>query len=277
MSEPITIPALAPAQADLFWFMGPDAVRFLNDLVSQEVAAAPIGSVRRSLLLTPQGKMQFQMWLLRGEARVGVMVEDGLGGSLVETLRRYLIRVDVEIAKSADPVALVVGEGVEQGRWKESDGSLVADVSWAGLRRALVVGDIPTLPVLEGDVYTSLRIRAGEPVMGRDVDENTIPQETGLVRASVSFEKGCFLGQELVARLDSRGGRVNRHLRIMEVDGTAGVGSAVTKDGEPVGEVSSAADGLALALLHRRVEPGDEVQVAGLTAHVRSVPENPET
>ncbi|MGC2240099.1 MAG: hypothetical protein WA726_04620 [Acidimicrobiia bacterium] len=277
MSEPITIPALAPAQADFFWFMGPDAVRFLNDLVSQEVAAAPIGSVRRSLLLTPQGKMQFLMWLLRGEARVGVMVEDGLGDSLVETLRRYLIRVDVEIAESADPVALVVGEGVEQGRWKESDGSLVADVSWAGLRRALVVGDIPTLPVLEGDEYTSLRIRAGEPVMGRDVDENTIPQETGLVPASVSFEKGCFLGQELVARLDSRGGRVNRHLRILEVDGTAGVGSAVTKDGEPVGEVSSAADGLALALLHRRVEAGDEVQVGGLTAHVRPVPENPET
>ncbi|MGA7095939.1 MAG: hypothetical protein WB245_00060 [Acidimicrobiia bacterium] len=269
-------PALAPAQANLFWFEGPDAIRFLNDLVSQEIAAAPVGSVRRSLLLTPQGKLQFLMWLLRGEDRVGVMVEDGLGEALVETLRRYLIRVDVDIEESAVPAVVVVGKAVEPGRWTESEGTLSADVSWAGLRRALVVGRVPTLPLLGEDDYTAMRIRAGEPIMGKDVDDGTIPQETGLVPTSVSFQKGCFLGQELVARLDSRGGRVNRHLRILELDGTTSVGSEVTKDGELVGEVSSAARGLALALLRRGVEPGDQVQVAGLSARVRSLPENPE-
>ncbi len=109
--------------------------------------------------------------------------------------------------------------------------------------------------------------------MGVDVTDATIPQETGLVAETISFNKGCFLGQELVARLDSRGGRVNHHLRILRFDGSAPeVGTEVTKDGEQVGVLSSAADRIGLALLRRGVEPGDTVTVGDGRASVDAVP-----
>jgi tRNA-modifying protein YgfZ len=279
MTDSGSQPALAPVQPDLFWFHGPDAIRFLNDLVSQEIGEAPPGAVRRSLLLTPQGKLHFMMWLLRDEDRVGLAVDDGLGEELVETLRRFLIRVKVEIDRVESPMRVVVGmDGPSPGRWSENDEGLVADVSWVNLRRALVVGEEPSLPVLDEDSYTALRIRAGEPEIGVDVDETTIPQETGVVPSTVSFTKGCFLGQELVARLDSRGGRVNRVLRILEFEGgTPPRGAEVLEDGGAVGVLTSVAKGLGMARLHRDVAPGATVEAGGLQATVRGLPANPET
>jgi folate-binding protein YgfZ len=119
-----------------------------------------------------------------------------------------------------------------------------------------------------------LRIEEGEPLMGVDVTDSTIPQETGLVGPSISFDKGCFLGQELVARLDSRGGRVNHHLRILRFEGAAPEpGQVVTKDGEEAGTVSSAAGDVGLGLLRRGIEPGDDVIAGGHQAIVEAVPQ----
>jgi folate-binding protein YgfZ len=114
-----------------------------------------------------------------------------------------------------------------------------------------------------------IRIEAGEPVMGIDVDEGTIPQETGLVEEAVSFSKGCFLGQELVARLDSRNGRVNRHLRRVRLDRLITVPAAVADAGGSITSVASTAGGaVGLGLLHRRINPGDEIVVDGVAATV---------
>jgi folate-binding protein YgfZ len=125
------------------------------------------------------------------------------------------------------------------------------------------------------DAYEVKRIEAGEPLMGVDVTDNTIPQETGLVGFSISFAKGCFLGQELVARLDSRGGRVNHHLRILRFKGAAPeAGEAVTKDGDEVGRMTSSAGAVGLGLLRRGVELGDVVTVGDAQAVVESVPED---
>ncbi len=119
------------------------------------------------------------------------------------------------------------------------------------------------------------RIEAGEPLVGVDVTDATIPQETGLVGETISFEKGCFLGQELVARLDSRGGRVNHHLRILRFDGSAPeTGKAVIKDGEQVGSMTSSAGEVGLGLLRRGVEPGESVTVEERRALVEAVPES---
>ncbi|MGH8953241.1 MAG: YgfZ/GcvT domain-containing protein, partial [Acidimicrobiia bacterium] len=210
----LSTPHLAPTQPELVWFGGSDAIRFLNDLISQEIGNIQPGEVRRSFLLTPQGKLDFVLWALRDADRVGLVTEDGRGEELVARLSRYQIRVDVEIEMSAVGCWLVIGPfDVESGRWSGDRSSLVADVSWATVPRALVVGEKPDLPAVEAEEYEALRIEAGEPLMGVDITDSTIPQETGLVPTSISFNKGCFLGQELVARLDSRGGRVNHHLR----------------------------------------------------------------
>jgi tRNA-modifying protein YgfZ len=271
----LTEPHLAPTAPELVWFGGADAIRFLNDLISQEIGDMAPGTVRRSLLLTPQGKLDHILWVLRGGDEIGLMVDAGRGEDLAARLGRYRIRVDVEIEQSRLGGWLVVGPfGKESGRWNGDRSGLAADVSWSNLDRTLVVGDKPDLPLMKVDDYNVLRIEAGEPLMGVDVTDATIPQETGLVGETISFEKGCFLGQELVARLDSRGGRVNHHLRILRFEGSAPeVGAEVIKDGEQVGVLSSAADGVGLALLRRGVEPGEIVTVGNGRASVQCVPE----
>ena len=270
----LTEPHLAPSAPELVWFGGSDAIRFLNDLISQEIGDMEPGAVRRSLLLTPQGKLDHIMWVLRGADDVGLVVDAGRGEDLVAKLGRYRIRVNVDIEPSPFERWLVVGPSDgEPGRWTGDRSALVADVSWSNVARALVVGERPDLPHLAVDDYEAFRIEAGEPLIGVDVTDATIPQETGLVGETVSFDKGCFLGQELVARLDSRGGRVNHHLRILRFDGsTPEVGIEVTKDGEPVGVISSATGGVGLALLRRGVEPGETVTVGDGRASVQAVP-----
>ncbi len=270
-------PGLAPAP-EVVWFRGADAIKFLNDLISQEIGKLPPGSVARSLLLGPQGKLQFILWVLRGDDEVGLVTEDGRGDELVEALTRYRIRVDVEIAKEERDICLVVGERTDApGTWTAEGDAVVADLSWDTVARTLQIGETaPDLAHLSADDYTLARIEAGMPLMGVDVDENTIPQETGLVADSISFDKGCFLGQELVARLDSRGGRVNRHLRILQLDSPVAAGAALSADGKGVGTVTSVSGLRGLALVWREVEPGARVDAEGVGATVQRIPQKSE-
>ena len=113
--------------------------------------------------------------------------------------------------------------------------------------------------VTEGE-YESRRVEAGVPRQGYDIDESTIAQEAFLERDAVSFTKGCFLGQELVCRIDSRG-HVNRLLRRLRADAPLARGSAVVVDGKEVGTVTTTVGAVALATIRRAVEPGSEVLV----------------
>lgn len=270
-------PGLAP-DPEVVWFRGADAIQFLNDLISQEIGNLPSGSVVRSLLLGPQGKLQFILGVLRGDDEVGLVTEDGRGDELITTLTRYRIRVDVEISKEERDVYLVVGERIDPpGTWRAEDDAIFADLSWETLPRALQIGgSAPDLPRLSQEEHTLARIEAGMPLMGVDVDEKTIPQETGLVADSISFDKGCFLGQELVARLDSRGGRVNRHLRILHLDSPVAAGTELRADDKEVGSLTSVSGRRGLALIWREVEPGDRIDAGAVGATVHDVPQKSE-
>jgi len=261
---------LAPETPDLVWFRGPDTIRFLNDLLSQEIATASPGTVLRSLLLDPQGKLDHILWVLRGEDEVGLVTDPERGSDLVSTLGRYRIRVQVEIEEETDPIWLVVGAGgTTAGGWQRTGEGAVADVSWAKTRRALRVGERPDLETMSEDRYEELRIESGEPRFGKDVDEKTIPQQTGLVPVAVAFDKGCFLGQELVARIDSRGGNVPQRIGILEFEnGVPPVGSSIMHEGNEVGIVTSAMGSLALGMVRREVAMGQQVEVEGLSAVV---------
>lgn len=269
---------IAPAP-ELVWFRGPDTIRFLNDLISQEIGHLEPGTVARSLLLGPQGKMDFILWVLRGEDEVGLVTEDGRGEELANRLGRYKIRVEVEVVPELSEVYLVVGDPtVPAGQWERTDGLVRADLSWPGLPRELRVGaDVSGLAEIDPGEYAAARIEAGIPVMGVDVDEKTIPQETALVPETISFEKGCFLGQELVARLDSRGGRVNQHLRILEFDEPVPTGATLKAGDREVGTVTTSSGSLGLALVWREVEPGDRIDAGGVAATVRAVPQKSES
>jgi folate-binding protein YgfZ len=162
---------------------------------------------------------------------------------------------------------------------------VVAD--WPGLPGVDLIGEAPApppgVPACSPEAYEAVRIEAGIPEMGRELDDRTIPAETGLVDRSVSFTKGCYTGQELVARIDSRGGNVPRHLRGVVVAGDVvpPVAAAVEVDGKEVGRLTSAAvsPGLgpvALAYVRRAVQPPADVTVAwesgSAAARVQALP-----
>lgn len=268
---------IAPVSPDVVWFSGDDALRFLNDLISQEMGDMADGEVRRSFLLEPQGKLRFLLWVIRNGDRYGLVSEEGRGEDLATTLTRYRIRVKVDITPEDRETTIVVqtanpGLGAPPTEVQRPQFAEIYDVGWAGVERWLVIGDRPDLPVGTDEGYERLRIEAGEPKWGTDVDEGTIPHESGLVPASVDFTKGCFLGQELVARIDSRGGNTPRNLRYLRADSDLHNGDVITLDGDEVGTVTSAAGNTALAMLKRAVSIGDAVVVGGATAVVEDLP-----
>jgi folate-binding protein YgfZ len=241
------------------------------------------GSVGHSFLLAPNGKLRTPHVLWRGVDEVALVTGPG-GAVIVATdLRRFKIRVDATIETEDRDVLTVIGPEavgvltraglvVSGDTWSSSD-PLVGPVPFVhgGPDRFIAIGitrdDLVEAGAtsVEADGFEALRIERGEPLVGRDVDDSTIPQEMGPVDHAVSFTKGCYLGQELVARIDSRG-RVNRHLRGVVFPGDAPpVGATLVAGDVVVGEVTSvaASDALgavvALATVRREVEPGDEL------------------
>jgi folate-binding protein YgfZ len=131
---------------------------------------------------------------------------------------------------------------------------------------------------LEPEALHALRVEAGRPWYGRDVGPENLLHETGLVAECCSFQKGCYLGQEVVARLDARGGNVNKRLRGLRLQATAAEGDPVFADMKPVGAVTTAAlsprlGPIALGYLHRsHADAGVEVSVGGHPACVADLP-----
>jgi len=264
-----------PHAHDLIWVRGEDAVEFLDGLLSQSVAETTVGSVTRSLLLSPQGKLRATLWLLRGEDSIGLVVEPGFADRVTGDLGRFRLRVDVEFHPEQRPLYEVWGEEarhlVASGDWvaagdEDDDGALVADLPFinAALPRVLTTRQVG-VPVPETEAEAA-RIALGEPKLDVDMDAGTIPQEAGLVDGAVDFSKGCYLGQELVARIDSRG-HVNRHLRGLRLAAPAPPTATLTRDGREVGVVTSSAThaelgALALATVRREVDPGQQVSVS---------------
>jgi folate-binding protein YgfZ len=284
--------------SEIVWATGPDTVEFLDGQASQDIAAMPVGSTARSLILEPRGKLVAIPWLLRGSDRVGLVVARGRGTAVIEHLERFKFRVDVDLHVDGRETMEVWGGHVDDAL-KGLD--LPANLGWVDgeVTAALLVGNPLSRLVLAGldteaaqrldlaeagrIAVDSVRVEAGEPVMGVDLDGGTIPQESGLVSAAVSFTKGCYVGQELVARIDSRG-RVNRRLVgiTMEENIVPPVGAEVAVEDATVGTLSTVGESLAvrapvaLAMVRREVEPGDGVTVrwnsGEIVGRVRSLP-----
>jgi tRNA-modifying protein YgfZ len=289
---------LVSGARELVWVTGPQSLEFLDGQLSQDLGAIPAGGVARSFLLEPRGKLLALLWVLRADDRVGLIADAGKGEVTAAALQRFKFRVDADIVTPPIPVLELWGAGAgavlgEAGLpvpagWVDADGVVVAAAS-AGVSRFMVAGadvasllDAGAVPV--GSLArTTVRIEIGEPVMGIDVDESTIPHESGLVEDSVSFTKGCFVGQELVARIDSRG-RVNRLLRGLVI--TENVippeGAELSTPDREVGRITSVGESLtvrapvALGMVRREVEPGETVRVVWpggeTTAEVRELP-----
>ena len=243
---------------------GPDARKFLNDLLSQDLGQLQPDRAIRSFLLGPKGKLRALLWVFGTDERIGLVTDAGVGDRVADDLTHYKIRVKVIIHRPV-PITTVVGPLPE--------GAVSAPMG--DIARGFVDGSVEA-PFMSRQEWETLRVEAREPVMDRDVDESSIPHETGLVDQSVSFNKGCYLGQELVARMDSRGGNANHLLRRVALEGPVDVAAEVRSGTEVVGKVTTAgfssarASHVGLGLLHRSVEPGAHVTIGAVAGVVET-------
>jgi len=272
----MTDPFQARIARDLVVVDGPDATSFLQSLVSQDLDALGVGASGHSLLLQPQGKLLVDFYAVHIAPDTWWCVcEGGFGDALASGLNRFKIRVQADVQQVVVTALAVRGVVPDDTARVE-----LVPVDWAGVPAFDAIGsevdiaalsDLLEVPVLDADDYERARIEAGVPRQGFDTDERTIPQEAGLEQIAVSFTKGCFVGQELVCRIDSRG-HVNRHLRRLRADaGTLPRGAAVAYEGREIGEVTSSAGPVALAMLRREIEPGARVDIGALAAVVEAL------
>jgi tRNA-modifying protein YgfZ len=267
----MTEPFAARVPRDVVVVSGPDATSFLQNLLSQDLDPVAVGQTVPALLLQPQGKLLVMLRAARTSPDSwSCDCDAGSGAVLAEGLNRFKIRVKVDIeqvtgvemlaVRGADPPDDVEGVRPAPGGWDVV--RMPAELDAIAARIGVPAGD--------ADAYDRWRIEAGVPRMGVDVDDRTIPQEAGLELTAVSFTKGCFVGQELVCRIDTRG-HVNRHLRRLRGDQTLAAGAEVVADGTAVGTVTTAVGNVALALLRREVQPGATVRAGGVVSVVESL------
>ncbi len=239
---------------------GPDAVDYLNRMLSNDVPDA--GSVD-ALLLTPKARViaPLLVWR-RGEDDVLLLTEPELGDVVSSHLTRMRFAARCEIAREEHASTVVLGDG---------DGIPNRDY---GLQAAELLDASMEITVSDEELER-LRIEAATPRFGREIDDRVLPAEAGLDERAISFDKGCYPGQEPVARQRYRG-KVNRRLRVLEVDGPPPAPETpVVHDGREVGRVTSAVPGLALAYVRTEVPEDARLEVGAAAARLHWPPERP--
>jgi tRNA-modifying protein YgfZ len=240
---------------------GPEAEDYLQRMVSNDVEALAVGDVCDALLLTPKARViaTLRVWR-RGEDDFLLLTEPELGDAVAAELRKMRFAAKCEIEPEQHTSTIVFGgdEGIPNNEY----GVLAREVLDAGL--------VPT--VAETDLER-LRIEAGTPRYGHELDDRVLPAEAGLDKTHISFTKGCYPGQEPIARLHYRG-HVNRRLRVLAVE-AASPGDEIEHDGKSVGRVTSAVPGVALAYVRNEIPDDAELSVGGATARLDLAPARP--
>jgi folate-binding protein YgfZ len=232
---------------------GPDAEDYLQRMLSNDVAALAVGDACDALLLTPKGRVIAPMRVFRrGPEDVLLLTEPQLGETLRDELVRMRFAAKAEIAVEEHRSYLLLGS-VDRG---------VPNAEY-GVPAAEILDQEPPsdLPRVTEAELEALRIAAGTPRFGHEIDERVLPAEAGLVERAVSLAKGCYPGQEPVARLHYRG-HANRRLQVLEVEG-AEPGAELVWEGKVVGRVTSAVSDLALGYVRTEVPSGAVLEVSG--------------
>ncbi len=262
------------AAPGLLRFDGADAAAFLHALVTNDVATLPAGRGVYAAWLTPQGRMITDLRPLRDDTGVWARVPSGLAPALRDRFDQLIFAEQVRVTDESAhwDVTLVAGEGASAAV-AGATGAAVSDLEalpvWghvmAGGCRVIRTDDtaLPTweiwVPKMSSEVifpaasendlrahFDALRIEAGRPVFGVDMDTDTIPLEAGLLDRAISQTKGCYVGQEVIVRVLHRGGgRVARRLMRLEfapeVVDVPVVPAPLFHEGKAVGTLTSAA------------------------------------
>jgi folate-binding protein YgfZ len=260
-------------ERDVVVVSGPESIAFLQGQLSQDVEALGVGGSAWSLLLQPTGKVDAWLRVTRtGDEALALDVDAGYGGAVLARLQRFLLRTKAELEPGTWRGWALRGPGIEAREAVAAD-VLALPAGWPGVPGVDLLGSDVAAPAGVPEAPTgaleALRIECGVPAMGAELTDATIPAEAGqwLIDESVSFTKGCYTGQELVARIDSRGGNVPRPVRGLLLGGDGvGAGASVRTAGRDVGVVTSVAESaalgaIALAPIARTVDVGAVVEV----------------
>lgn len=233
---------MASRPRDYVRVAGPDAEDFLQRMVSNDVTEAPCPA----LLLTPKARVIAPLTIVRrGPEDFLLLTEPALGETVRSNLlrARFAAKVEIEPEEHTSVVAFGEGGGIPSAEFGEPGSELL---------------DADLEPTLTGEQLERMRIEAKTPAWGKEVDDSILPAEAGLDETHISFTKGCYPGQEPVARLRHRG-KVNRSLRVLEVE-SAAPGDEIHQGEKVVGRVTSAVPGKALGYV--RVEVPADAQLA---------------
>ena len=287
---------------------GPQRQKFLQGMLSNDVAGRQPGQGCAAVLMTTKGHIQALMRVLVTKDAVLLEMPADRLAPVESTLVHYRVAAPVRFkAKPTAVLGLVGPDGPALLRGLGVDLPELAPEAHVsatiGGHEVLVAraGDLPraglvvhAAPEAAAAVWTALsgagarplgrraldalRIEAGRPWYGPDVSEDNLLHETGLVNETHSFTKGCYIGQEVIARLDARGGNVNKALRGLRLGAPAGAGASVAADGKEIGRVTTPAVSprngpIALAYVQRsHFAPGTAVEVDGTPAQVVALP-----
>src|SRR4051794_17595248 len=278
---------------------GSDAKTFLAGQITSDVEALTPGHGHYAALLTHKGKMLGDLRVLDLGDELWLDTERVALQALFDTIRRAKIGYDVELHKRTLEQALfsLLGPRPREGAGADAAGlgqaehdnprgepgaPVTTDLGVDVICAAEHAGDVRTrleaagaVPITEADGEMR-RVETGRPSYGVDLDESVIPQEAGLNERAVSFTKGCYVGQETVARLHYKG-KPNRHLRGLRLAAPVEPGTPLRLGDREVGRVGSSVVSarfgpVALAIVRREAAVGDAVDAGGVAATVVDLP-----
>jgi tRNA-modifying protein YgfZ len=279
---------------------GSEAREFLHGQVSNDIEALEPGQGCYAAFLTPKGKMLGDLRVLHLGDELFLDTERVSLQALFNMIRNYKLGRDVELHKRTVERGLLslVGPGAREAAGAQDLGAaehdnaagevgvvpvrLVATAAGVDLicdaERTDELKAALNVPEVSEAAAEVVRVEAGRPRYGLDLDDSVIPQEAGLNERAVSFTKGCYVGQETVARLFYRG-KPNRHLRGLRLSEPAATGDALRLGEREVGRLGSSVVSpvhgpIALAIVRREASPGDTLAVgdSGVTATLVELP-----
>jgi folate-binding protein YgfZ len=242
----VTSPAVARRPRAYIRVAGPDAEDYLQRMVSNDVAALTAGDACDALLLTAKARVIAPLRVLRRASDDFLLLTEP---ELGERVRAELVRMRFAAKAEIEP---------EQHE------------SWLVLGGEEVLDERPPGEEVGDDELERWRIESGVPRWGREIDDRVLPAEAGLDETHISFTKGCYPGQEPIARQRYRG-KVNRRLRVLELESQAipEPGTELLLDGKSMGRITSAVRGLALGYVRVEVPEDAQLELAAKAGFAR--------
>ena len=262
-------------------FTGPQRAWFLEQILTNTFEDLAPAEARDAALLTPHGRMIGYMETVATDDSLLMHFEPELSATLPDAIRRYVLATEVEVVDVDDrALVLLAGDG-----WAGVAANLGVQVvphqtralgipaGYVWVARDKVVGVVAAIKDAGArgateDELEAIRVENAMPRWGREMDDKTFPQEVGIDEYAVHYDKGCYVGQEAMAKIHLRG-KVNRRMRALESPEPLEVGTKLRSDDEEVGVVTSVAGTKALGMLRYTIYPGDLVTAGDHDVKVR--------